>query len=43
MKPDYFVVLPWHFKENIITRENLFLKQGGKLLFPLPDLKIVKI
>ncbi len=43
MKPDYFVVLPWHFKDNIIAREHKFLKGGGKLLFPLPRQKVVKL
>jgi len=42
MKPDYFVVLPWHFKDNIIAREKKFLKTGGRLLFPLPSPKIVQ-
>ena len=42
MKPDYFVVLPWHFKDNIIAREKKFLKEGGRLLFPLPRPKVVK-
>jgi hypothetical protein len=41
MKPDYFVVLPWHFKENIIMREKKFLKEGGKLLFPLLHSKAI--
>lgn len=40
MKPDYFMVLPWHFKENIIHREKEFLRSGGKLFFPLPSLEI---
>ncbi|MFA7379338.1 MAG: class I SAM-dependent methyltransferase [Bacteroidia bacterium] len=38
MKPDYFLVLPWHFKENTIEREQDFIQQGGKFLFPLPDI-----
>jgi hypothetical protein len=42
-KPDYFMVLPWHFKKSIILREKAFLKNGGKLLFPLPYPEIVKI
>ncbi len=42
MKPDYFVVLPWHFKDNIIAREKKFLMEGGKLLFPLPRIEVVK-
>lgn len=36
--PDYMLVLPWHFKENIIGREQAYLKAGGKLLFPLPHI-----
>lgn len=39
--PDYFLVLPWHFKEGFIRREKEFLKKGGKLLFPLPEFEIV--
>lgn len=41
LKPDYFMVLPWHFKENIISREKEYLDSGGHLLFPLPKLEIV--
>lgn len=38
--PDYLLVFPWHFKNNIIEREKEFLENGGKLIFPLPYLKI---
>jgi NDP-4-keto-2,6-dideoxyhexose 3-C-methyltransferase len=41
MKPDYFLVLPWHFKSNIVLKERDYLKRGGKLLFPLPELEVV--
>jgi len=41
MRPDYFLVLPWHFREGIIRREKDFLKQGGKLIFPFPEIEIV--
>ena len=40
-KPDYMLVLPWHFKDHILQREQNFLKNGGKLIFPLPDIEIV--
>ena len=40
-KPDYLLVLPWHFKDHIIKREQKFLKEGGKLIFPLPDIEII--
>jgi hypothetical protein len=41
MKPDYFLVLPWHFRKGIIEREKLYLENGGKLVFPLPEIEIV--
>lgn len=41
MQPDYFMVLPWHFKDNIIAREKKYLEHGGKLFFPLPKLEVV--
>ena len=39
--PDYMLVLPWHFKDYILRRERNFLKNGGKLIFPLPDIEII--
>ncbi|MBF0123249.1 MAG: methyltransferase domain-containing protein [Candidatus Omnitrophica bacterium] len=41
MKPDYFLVLPWHFKSNILEREKEYLANGGKFIFPLPEIEIV--
>ena len=41
LAPDCFVVLPWHFRDNIVEREAAFLKRGGRLLFPLPDFELV--
>jgi len=41
MNPDYFFVLPWHFKNNIISRELDFINNGGKFIFPLPYIEIV--
>lgn len=40
-KPDYFLVLPWHFREEFIEREADFLARGGKFIFPLPEIEIV--
>ncbi len=39
-KPNYYLVLPWHFKEEILSREKLIRKKGTKFIFPLPKLKI---
>jgi hypothetical protein len=41
MKPDYFLVMPWHFKNNILQREQEYIAQGGKFIFPLPEIEIV--
>lgn len=41
MHPDYFLVLPWHFKAGIVEREKEYLASGGKLIFPLPEIEIV--
>ena len=41
MSPDYFLVMPWHFRDNLIQREKTFLQKGGKMIFPLPKLEIV--
>ena len=41
IKPDYLLVLPWHFKEHIILKEKNFLDSGGRLIFPLPEIEII--
>lgn len=35
-KPDYFLVLPWHFVEEFQARERDYLLCGGRLIMPLP-------
>ena len=42
MNPDYYLVLPWHFKEEFIEREKEMLKKGVKLIFPLPTIQSVE-
>jgi hypothetical protein len=41
MKPDYFLVLPWHFKYSILEREQEYIENGGKFIFPLPEIEIL--
>lgn len=40
-KPDYFLVLPWHFLTEFVEREKEFFKNGGKFIVPLPEFRIV--
>ena len=39
--PHYYLVLPWHFKKEILLREKTIRKKGTKFIFPLPKLTIV--
>jgi len=41
MRPDYYLVLPWHFKKEILKREKNILRKGTKFIFPLPNFKII--
>jgi hypothetical protein len=41
MKPDYFLVLPWHFKDGILRREREYLADGGRFIFPFPEIEII--
>ena len=41
MRPDYFLVLPWHFKEGILQREKAYLSDGGKMIVPFPEIEII--
>jgi GDP-D-mannose dehydratase len=38
--PEYLLVLPWHFREEIIQREDEYLENGGQLVFPFPNFEI---
>lgn len=40
-RPDYFLVMPWHFRSNLLEREKTYLNQGGKMIFPLPKIEII--
>ncbi len=42
MKPDYYLVLPWHFKDEFLKREEEMLNNGTGMIFPLPDIQIIK-
>lgn len=42
MNPDYYLVLPWHFKEEFIEREKETLEKGVQFIFPLPKIEIIK-
>lgn len=38
--PDYYLILPWHFREEFVKREDEVRRRGTKFIFPLPTLEI---
>ena len=40
LKPDYYLVLPWHFKKEILIREKKIRQKNTKFIFPLPKVNI---
>jgi SAM-dependent methyltransferase len=41
-KPDYMIVGPWFFADEIIARERDYVANGGTLVVPLPNLEIIR-
>ncbi len=40
-KPDYFLILPHHFLDEIKREETSYLRSGGRFIVPLPEFRIV--
>lgn len=40
-KPDYLLVLPWHFIDEFVKREQEFIAAGGKLVVPCPQFQVI--
>jgi SAM-dependent methyltransferase len=40
-KPDYLLVLPWHFINEFVEREQDFLKDGGTFIVPCPQFELI--
>jgi SAM-dependent methyltransferase len=41
LRPDYYLVLPWHFLDEFLDREHEFLERGGQFIVPMPQVHIV--
>jgi SAM-dependent methyltransferase len=42
MNPDYYLVLPWHFKAEFLEREKEALDKGTGFIFPIPTIDVYK-
>jgi hypothetical protein len=41
MNPDYFLVLPYHFLDEMLLREKDFIQRGGRFIVPVPTVRLV--
>jgi hypothetical protein len=41
LRPDCYLVLPWHFLEEFVEREREFLSAGGQFIVPLPEVRLI--
>ncbi len=39
--PDYYLLLPWNFQQELLEKERAFRAKGGKFIIPVPDPHIV--
>ena len=39
LEPDYYLVLPWHFLDEMVERERAFFERGGQFIIPLPTVR----
>jgi len=40
-RPDYLLIMPWHFIYEFSHREKRYLKNGGKFIIPCPQFKVM--
>jgi SAM-dependent methyltransferase len=41
LKPDYYLVLPWHFADEFLERERDTILNGTAMIFPLPKITVI--
>jgi hypothetical protein len=39
-KPDYVLILPWNFKDEIMQQMALIREWGGRFVVPIPEVRV---
>jgi SAM-dependent methyltransferase len=39
--PDYVLILPWNFKDEIVTQQETYRSKGGKFIVPIPQVSVL--
>lgn len=39
-RPDYLLILPWNFKEEIMNQQSYIKEWGGQFIVPIPEVKV---
>jgi len=40
-RPDFVMILPWNFRDEIIHQQAAYYKAGGRFIIPVPHLEII--
>lgn len=40
-KPEYVLILPWNFRDEIVRQQQGYLDSGGKFVVPIPKLEVL--
>jgi hypothetical protein len=40
-QPDYLLILPWNFKDEIVEQQAAYAENGGRFIVPVPEPRVL--